>query len=61
MHAIEADDVMQNLRPMSKLNADWQFLQRLHEFGQNRAAQWLKTNLHKVGIESTVDIRSKYL
>jgi NTE family protein len=61
MHAIEADDVMQNLRPMSKLNADWQFLQRLHEIGQNRAAQWLKTNLNKVGIESTVDVRSKYL
>jgi NTE family protein len=61
MHSIHADDVMQNLRPMSKLNADWEFLTRLHDIGQDRAAQWLEGNIDKVGIESTIDIRSKYL
>ena len=30
IHAIDADDVMQGLGPMSKLNADWDFLMHLH-------------------------------
>jgi NTE family protein len=37
IHAIEADDVMQGLGPMSKLNADWDFLMHLHDIGRERA------------------------
>jgi NTE family protein len=61
IHAIEADDVMQELGPASKLNADWDFLIHLHDIGRNRAEQWLDAHLDTVGIESTVDIRAKYL
>jgi NTE family protein len=61
IHAIEADDVMQQLGPMSQLNADQQFLMHLHDIGQDRAARWLEAHLDLVGIESTVDIRAKYL
>ena len=61
IHAIEADDVMQGLGPMSQLNADWQFLLRLHDIGQDRAARWLGAHLDMVGVASTVDIRAKYL
>ena len=61
IHAIEADDVMQGLGPMSKLNADWDFLMDLHDIGRERADRWLKSNLGMLGIESTVDIRAKYL
>jgi len=61
IHAIDADDVMQGLGPMSKLNADWDFLMHLHDIGRERADRWLKSNLGMLGIESTVDIRAKYL
>jgi NTE family protein len=46
---------------MSQLNADWQFLTQLHDIGQDRAARWLAAHLDMVGVESTVDIRAKYL
>jgi NTE family protein len=61
IHAIEADDVMQGLGPASKLNADWDFLLHLHDIGRDRAEQWVNSHLGMVGIESTVDIRAKYL
>jgi len=61
VHSIEADDVMQGLGVTSKLNADWEFLMDLHRTGRERADRWLKAHLARVGVESTVDIREKYL
>jgi NTE family protein len=46
---------MQGLGAPSKLNADWEFLTRA------RAERWLNAHLVRVGVESTVDIREKYL
>jgi NTE family protein len=61
IHAIDADDVMQKLGPMSQLNADRDFLMQLHGIGRTRAEQWLNAHFDMVGIQSTVDIRAKYL
>jgi NTE family protein len=61
IHAIEADDVMQALGSMSKLNASGRFLEHLREIGQGRADRWIHAHLDRVGIEPTVDIRAKYL
>jgi NTE family protein len=61
IHAIEADDVMRELRVNSKLNTDWQFLTYLHQIGRERADLWLGSYLDMLGVESTVDIRAKYL
>jgi NTE family protein len=61
IHSIEADDVMQSLGVTSKLNADWEFLTHLRDIGRERADRWLKANLDLIGVESTVDIRCKYL
>ena len=61
VHSIEADDVMQGLSVTSKLNADWEFLTYLHRIGRERADRWLKAHLSSVGVESTVDIRERYL
>lgn len=61
VHSIEADDVMQSLSITSKLNTDWEFLMYLHRIGRERADRWLKAHLASVGVESTVDIRQKYL
>ena len=61
VHAIEADDAMQQLGPMSQFNAEWDFLRYLHDIGAERAERWLATHLDRVGEASTVDIRAKYL
>jgi NTE family protein len=61
IHSIEADDVMQGLGASSKLNADWEFVTHLHQIGRARAGRWLNAHLARVGVESTVDIREKYL
>jgi NTE family protein len=61
LHAIEADDVMRGLGVASKLNADWEFLQHLRDIGRERAETWLEASFDKLGVESSVDIRAKYL
>jgi NTE family protein len=61
LHSIEADDVMRGLGVASKLNADWEFLMHLHDIGRERAGAWLDQNFEKLGVESSVDIRAKYL
>ncbi len=61
IHAISADDVMNELSHTSKLNADWEFLMRLHDTGRARAGAWLEENAGKIGRESSVDIRDVYL
>jgi NTE family protein len=61
IHAIDADDVMEQLGSASMLNADPGFLSHLRDTGRERADRWLKTNLPMLGIESTVDVRGKYL
>jgi NTE family protein len=61
IHSIEADDVMRKLGPSSKFNADWQFLMHLHDIGYSRAESWLASHFANIGVESTVDIQTKYL
>ena len=61
IHAIDADDVMRGLKVNSKLNTDWKFLTYLHGIGRDRADLWLRSHLDMLGVESTVDIRTKYL
>ncbi len=61
LHAIEADDVMRGLGVASKLNADWEFLMHLRDIGRERAEAWLEASFDKLGVESSVDIRAKYL
>jgi NTE family protein len=61
IHAIEADDVMQKLGITSKYNTDGEFLGHLHDTGYNRTDAWAAQFLDRIGVESTVDIRAKYL
>ena len=61
LHAIEADDVMRGLGVASKLNADWEFLMHLHAIGRARAEAWLDDAFDRLGVQSTIDIRAKYL
>ena len=61
IHAISADDVMQNLGVASKLNADWEFLTHLHAIGRERAEAWIAAHFDALNVASTIDIRGTYL
>ncbi len=56
MHSIAADDVMQSLSVVSKMNTNWEFLTRLRDIGRERAAMWLDDSFDKVGAQSTADV-----
>jgi NTE family protein len=61
LHAVEADEVMQDLGAASKLNADWDFLTSLFTIGREKADAWLRDDFSNVGIRSSVDVEEKYL
>jgi NTE family protein len=61
IHGIEADEVIDELGAASKLNADRALLSHLHGVGRDRAAAWLGAHFDMLGVDSTVDIRAKYL
>jgi NTE family protein len=61
IHSIEAQDVMCGLGVSSKLNADWDFLTYLRDVGRERAERWLDANFQRIGLESTVDVRLRFL
>jgi len=61
IHAVAADDVMTKLGVASKLDANWEFLTRLHDIGRDRAGQWLDVHFDRLGIESTVDLQAVYM
>ena len=60
MHVIEAEEFIRAFSWSSRLNADWEFLQHLYNIGRARADQWLEANFDQLGIESTVDLNSRY-
>jgi NTE family protein len=60
MHLIEAEDLIRGFSWSSRLNGDWNFLQRLFELGRVRTAEWLAENFDRIGRDSTVDLYEKY-
>ena len=60
MHVIEAEEFIRAFSWSSRLNADWDFLQHLYNMGRARADRWLEANFDRLGIESTVDLDSRY-
>jgi NTE family protein len=60
LHVIEAEEFIRAFSWTSRLNTDWDFLQHLHNMGRARADQWLEANFDRLGIESTVDLDTKY-
>lgn len=61
IHAIAADETMSKLSVASKFNPDWDFLLYLHEIGRSTAGLWLEQNFDRLNIETTIDLRSRYL
>jgi NTE family protein len=61
MHAIRADNIMDNYCVASKFNPNWQFLCDLRDEGRNVAKEWLQNNFEHIGVRSTLDLRKEYL
>jgi len=61
IHLIEAEDVIRDLSGSSKMNADWKFLTHLFDIGRERADKWLAVNYDRLGVETTVDLKARYL
>ena len=61
IHLIEAEDVISELPDSSKMNGEWDFLSHLHAVGRKRADDWLTSNFDQLGIESSIDLQTKYL
>ena len=61
IHGIADDQLMTGLGVASKLNADWEFITHLRDVGRARAETWLAGNFARLGVESTVDIHTKFL
>jgi NTE family protein len=60
MHVIEAEEFIRAFSWSSRLNADWDFLQHLYNIGRAQAEPWFEANFDRLGIESTVDLDSRY-
>jgi NTE family protein len=60
MHRIAGGEKLDAFAASSRLNAEWSFLQELHELGRAVARQWLAENYDMVGVHATVDLRAAY-
>ena len=61
VHLIEAEDIIRELSGSSKMNAEWKFLMHLFEIGRERADKWIAANYDRIGTETTVDLKARYL
>jgi len=53
LHRIEAEEEMRKLSVSSKLNAEWVFLQHLHDIGHRTADRWLAEHFDDLGERTT--------
>lgn len=58
LHLIHAEHYVETLSASSKMNAEWDFLSRLHAQGRAWADQWLEANFDALGKHSTFDLNT---
>jgi NTE family protein len=61
MHCVEAEDELRRLGVSSKLNVNLDFLTWLFELGRSRGAAFVREHFDKVGEQSSVDIKQRFL
>jgi NTE family protein len=61
IHLIEDEDRLRSFKLSTKFNGDWEFLCMLRQFGRDAAEKWLTEHFDKLGRESSVDIRERFL
>jgi NTE family protein len=60
-HQIGAEAELAAMGALSKLNTERAFLEHLHELGYQAADRWIAENFDRLGWESTMDVREKYM
>jgi NTE family protein len=61
IHSINAEDAMARFNVSTKFNGDIGFLSELRELGREAARAWLTSSFDRIGNESSVDVRARYL
>jgi NTE family protein len=61
IHTVDAEDEMAKMTVSSKLNPDWDHLQRLYHIGRERADAFLARHFDDIGARSSTDIKAKFL
>ena len=57
MHRIDADQALKDVSSDSRLDADWDFFQRLRDIGRSTAGAWLEKHYDSIGGKATLDLR----
>jgi len=60
VHIIRNEEALNPLGATSKLNAEWKFLEHLHDIGRETARSWLSEHYPRIGKESTVNLRAMF-
>jgi NTE family protein len=61
IHCVDAEEEMRRLGVSSKLNAQPDFLARLHRLGRDRAEAFLAASYDRLGRESSADLAARFL
>jgi NTE family protein len=61
LHVIEDEDRMRAFTLSTKFNGDWDFLCQLKRYGREAADRWIADHFCKLGRESSVDLRERFL
>ena len=61
IHSIGDPESLSPLGAVSKFNIEPEFLKYLFGLGRKAATGWLTTTFDKVGVESSIDIRARFL
>ncbi|HYF06738.1 MAG TPA: patatin-like phospholipase family protein [Acetobacteraceae bacterium] len=61
LHVIEDEERMRGFKLSTKLNGDWGFLSTLRQYGREAADRWIAEHFGKLGRESSLDIRARYM
>ncbi len=56
LHRIHGDAELRTLSVSSKLNAEWKFLEHLHDIGWRTTEIWLQQNFDHIGSHSTLNL-----
>lgn len=60
IHIVESHEALGGFGAASKVNAEWGFLEKLHDVGQRAAKDWVDEHFDSIGERSTVDLRSMF-
>lgn len=60
VHIIGNQEALNPLGATTKMNAEWRFLQHLHDIGRETASRWLDEHFEAIGSRSTVDLRDMF-